>query len=155
MPDTEEKALGWVLRDVNQRAAALSERENDRRLMPQVSDQEKLKKYFDSAVMKLAAATGNIKHLEFPATAVSTTSIDPEATTDSTTDNMDPLTGPAELVSVELWQAMAYFVLSEWFDSIGAFNLAQHFENKYLSERAEHRFTPTMRKTVDRPYRDI
>lgn len=154
MPDTEEKALAWVLRDVNQRAAALSEREDDRRLMPLNSDQDKLTKYFDGAVLKLAAATGNVKHIDFPATTVSTTNIDPEVTTDSTSDNMDPITGPAEMVSMELWQALSYYVLSQWFESIGAFKLAEFFEGKYLSERAEHRFTPTMRKTAERPFRD-
>jgi hypothetical protein len=65
-----------------------------------------------------------------------------------------PATNMIELVPAELWLALTYYVMQEWFYSIGRANLGEFFMGKYKTELADHRFVGTP-ATARLPYRPI
>src|SRR3990172_9136347 len=102
-------------------------------------DKTTLLSYFDVGMNKLLMYSGIVR-----ADPVHGREVIEEGTTTSTEDDLlaNQEEGGGNLLPQELWQALAYWVMHEWYANIDP-NLSTFWLGKYKTEAAEHRFSGT------------
>jgi hypothetical protein len=145
-----------TLDNVGRRAALLARQKNRSDLAPKPQHKDVLEGFCDDAILRILIATGKIRaHSGEPETQLNTSTGEEEETGLFLSDYIDADTDMSEMIPVELWPALTYAVLAEWFLSIGEHNIAQDFEGRFTSQLAQYRFGPNTPATASRPYRPI
>jgi hypothetical protein len=138
----------FVLDEVGTRTMQAAKQTGNDRLFADAdgSDQNTLLSYIDSGMNKLLTYAGIVRadpaHGREVLEAGETT-----VDTDELLANSEQ--GGKKLLPQELWVALAYYVIAEWYSAVDP-NLSTFWMNKYKTEAAEHRFTPGTKPWADR-----
>jgi hypothetical protein len=128
-----------ILKQVNSRTALLARTTGTRKLATQVDDDWLLKQFLYKGTYKILIARGVI-----PPESV----YDPEPTTEQVTAVM------AEIFP-EHEDCLVFYILFEWFRSIGEQGLKDEYEVSHDKELDKYRFVVRTPITAERPYRGV
>ena len=122
-----------TLDDVGIRTAQIARVKETDTLGTSPDDIPALSLFFDAAVLRIVTLTNLITSLE--------------PSTDGALD-ID-----LTLIPRRLWTALTYFVMKEWFKSIGELDLATFYEDVFKKEADTYRFNPDKATFATRTYR--
>lgn len=128
-----------ILKQVSTRTSLIARTNGSRKLATQVDDDWLLKQFLYKGAYKILIARG-----EIPAESV----YDPEPTTEQITAVM------AEIYP-EHEDCLVFYILFEWFRSIGEQGLKDEYEKSHENELGKYRFVVRTPITAERPYRGV
>lgn len=127
--------LDIILDDVGRRSGQLARTTDKDSVATSDDDKPILSTFYDDGLLALLILSGVIQ---------------------STSDYLDPESAPNPmLLPRELWTALTYYILKEWFKTIGEIELFQLYDMEYEKESTRRRFSPGTISTATRTYRGI
>ena len=143
-----EVAKDFVLEDVGTRLATLARVKNKPELaIDDEADEKLVTTFYDAARTRVLTDANIIKSPDLE--DIGEEGLD-EASAVDPPDDPDP-----ELIPSVLWTAISYWIMREWFITVGEPQLSTFYENAYKSELSQYRFGLFSPKTASRPYRGI
>ena len=120
----------YVFADIGKRTALVALKKENDKLATSPDDSDTLDSFYVAACMRVATIAGAI--------------------TSVTTTNVSDI---EDFIPRRLWTAITYYMMMEWFKSIGEIDLGKFYEEEFDNESSRYRFTPDTNSFATRTYR--